>query len=236
MFSNVSNPLSTHDVRRLAPASLEVMQRNADKSAIAAHSATMVPVANEVLIALQVLDLLKGKHKAVLAQSDKQTAQLHGLMLRWSGLLKRDLPSFDSEAYARNSGLPFDVVQKAKSFKHFVEQEAAGLPYQEELLDELTTLIDGADGASKSANEARVVLQEKQHEVRELSVTFHKGLVSLRRSVRATLGASHFDYQRLRVSNGRVAAEPPDEEAPDAASTEPTSTASDAPSSNTSSS
>ena len=87
----------------------------------------------------------------------------------------------------------------------------AGLPYQEELLDELTALIEGADGASKSANEARVVLQEKQREVRELSATFHKGLVSLRRAVRATLGASHFDYQRLRVSPGRVAAEPHDE-------------------------
>jgi hypothetical protein len=50
-----------HDVRRLAPASIEVMQRHADRSAIAAHTATMVPVANGVLDAIKEVDTLKGK-------------------------------------------------------------------------------------------------------------------------------------------------------------------------------
>ena len=217
--ANVTSPLSMHEVRRLAPASLEVMQRHADKSAIAAHSATLVPMANGVLTAIQELDRLGGKQKALLAESDEQTAQLHGLMLEWSGILVRDLASFDSEAYARNASLTFDVLQKAMSLKHFVEQEAAALPYQEELLDELKARIDSADGASKTANGARVVLQEKQREVRELSATFNKGLISLRRTVRTTLGSKHFDFHRLRVT-GRAAAETPDEET-DAASEVP---------------
>ena len=112
------------------------------------------------------------------------------------------------------------------SLKHFVVQEAAGLPYREELLDELTARIDSADGASKTASAARVVLQEKQREVRELSATFHKGLISLRRTVRATLGSKHFDFHRLRVT-GRAAAEPPlppEEQAPE---TEPSETETD---------
>ena len=218
---NDRNPLTMHDVRRLAPASLEVMQRHADKSAIAAHSATLVPMANGVLTAVQELDRLGGKQKALLAESDEQTAQLHGLMLEWSGILVRDLASFDSEAYARNASLTFDVLQKAMSLKHFVEQEAAGLPYREELLGELTARIEGADGASKTASAARVVLQEKQREVRELSASFNKGLISLRRTVRSTLGAKHFDFHRLRVT-GRAAAEPPlPEEETDAASEVP---------------
>jgi hypothetical protein len=223
MFTNVSNPLSMHEVRRLAPASLEVMQRHADKSAIAAHSATLVPMASRVLTAIQDLDRLGGKQKALLAESDEQTAQLHGLMLEWSGILVRDLASFDSEAYARNASLTFDVLQKAMSLKHFVEQEAAGLPYREELIDELTARIDSADRASKTASGARVVLQEKQREVRELSAAFNKGLISLRRTVRTTLGAKHFDFHRLRVTS-RAAAEPPSSEAPDAASTGPSET------------
>jgi hypothetical protein len=215
MYSNVnvSNPLSMHDVRRLAPAALDVMQRNADKSVIAAHAATMVPVANGVLIAIQVIDRLKGKQVALLAESTEQTAQLHGLMLGWSPLLERDLASFDIGAYVRDPNLPFDVVQKAMSLKSYVEQEAAGLPYQQTLLAELTARIEGADGAAKSAYTARTALQEKQREVRELSATFHKGLVSLRKTVRAMLGSSHLDYQRLRVPS-RAAAEPPDDEAP----------------------
>jgi hypothetical protein len=41
------------------------------------------------------------------------------------------------------------------------------------------------------------------------------------------LGAKHFDFHRLRVT-GRAAAEPPSNEAPDAASTEPSETETDA--------
>lgn len=135
------NPLSMHDVRRLAPASIEVMQRHADQSAIAAHTATMVPLASAVLIAIQETDTLKGKQVALLTESTEQTALPHGLMFGWPGILARDLVSFDSGAYVRNPGLPFDVVQKAISYKHCVATEGAGLPYQETLLAELTARI-----------------------------------------------------------------------------------------------
>ena len=104
----------------------------------------------------------------------------------------------------RNANLTFDVVQKANSLKHFVEQEGAGLPYQEALLTELNARIESTDGAAKPASAARVELQEKQHEVRELIATFHKGLISLRRAVRATLGSKHFDHQRLRMPSRAV--------------------------------
>ncbi len=36
MFSTTTNPLTMHEVRRLAPASIGVVQRNAGKPAIAA--------------------------------------------------------------------------------------------------------------------------------------------------------------------------------------------------------
>ena len=228
MFSNVSNPLSMHDVRRLAPASLDVMQRNAGKPVIAAHAAMLVPVANGVLTALQDIDRLKGKQRALRAKSNEQRVQLHGLMLGWSGPLDHDLESFDIGAYTRDPDLTFDVLQKAMSLKLFVEQEGADLAYQEALLTELTARLESADGAAKSADAAGVELQEKQREVRELSATFHKGLVSLRRAVRAMLGSTHLDYRRLRMPS-RSAAEPPMDEAE---VTQPTETGGDTPSSN----
>jgi hypothetical protein len=235
MLSNVSNPLSMHDVRRLAPASIDVMQRNADKQVIAAHAAMLVPVASGVLIALQDIDRLKGKQKALRAESHVQRAQLHGLMLGWSGPLDHDLASFEIGSYTRDPDLTFDVLQKALSLQLFVEQEGAGLPYQRALLTELTARIESADGAAKAANAAGVELQDKQREVRELSATFHKGLVSLRRAVRAMLGSTHLDYRRLRMSS-RAAAEPPSDEAPEATSAEPSETHVDDPSSGDSSS
>ena len=222
--ANVSNPLSMHDVRRLAPASLEVMQRHAGTPAIAAHAATLVPAASEVLIAIQDLDRLKGRQVALLTESTEQTARLNALMIGWSGLLVSDVASFDIGAYARNANLPFDVVQKAMSLKRLVETEGADLPYQEALLTELTARIEGADGASKAASAVRVELQDKQREVRELMATFYKGLVSLRRAARAMLGANHFDYQRLRATGKAAAAEPPSDEASEAESPTPTPT------------
>jgi hypothetical protein len=223
LHANVSNPLSMHDVRRLAPAALEVMRRHTGTPVIAAHSAMMVPMASRVLTALQDLDRLKGKQVALLTESTEQTAQLNALMIGWSGLLEHDRASFDIGAYARNPNLPFDVVQKAMSLQHFVETEGADLPYQEVLLTELTARIESADRASKSASAVRIELQDKQREVRELVTSFHKGLVSLRRALRAMLGTKHFDYQRLRATGKAAAAEPPSDEASEAESPTPTS-------------
>jgi hypothetical protein len=169
-------------------------------------------MANEVLTALQDLDLLGGKQKALLALSDEQTALLHGLMLRWSGSLARDLAGFDLGAYTRDPDLTFDVVQKALSLKLYVQDEGGALPYREALLAELHARIESADTAAKASYGARVALQEKQREVRELTATFHRELVSLRRSVRATLGSSHLDYQRLRVTGKAATVEPPSDE------------------------
>jgi hypothetical protein len=207
------SPLSMHDVRRLAPASLEVMQRHAGKPAIAAHAATMVPAANGVLDAIKEVDRLKGRQVALLAASTEQKALLNGLMIGWSGLLDEDVPTFDAGAYARNPNLTFDVVQKAISYKHFVEQEGTGLPYREELLTELTAQIESTERAASTASAARVEVQDKQREVRELSAAFYKKLVSLRRAVRGMLGSNHFDYQRLRMPKAAAAAEPPSNEA-----------------------
>ena len=106
------------------------------------------------------------------------------------------------------------MVQKAFSFKHFVEQKGTGLPYREELLTELSAQIDGTERAASAASATRVELQDKQREVRELSATFHRALISLRRAVRGTLGSKHFDYQRLRMPKAAATAEPLSDEAP----------------------
>ncbi len=184
----------------------------------------MVPMANDVLAAIQQLDTLKTDQVALIGRSEEQTAVLNDLLLSWSGRLVRDVEGFDIGAYTRNASLTFDVVQKANSLKQLVEQKGAELPYREALLTELTARIDSASSAEDAAHGARVALQEKQREVRELVASFHKELVSLRRTVRAVLGSSHFDYQRLRVPD-RAAAEPPSDEASE---TKPSETESDA--------
>jgi hypothetical protein len=220
METKIKNPLSMHDVSRLAPAVVDVMQRNAGQPEFAAHATTMVPAANAVLVAIQDLALLKGEQVKLLAMSVEQTGRLHGLLLRWSGVLGHDIEGFDPGAFVRDPDQTFDVVLKATTFKRYVEQNGAGLPYQAALLTELTARLDSTDWAARSAYTGRVALQEKQREVRELSATFYKELVSLRRTVRAVLGSTHVDHQRLRMPS-RAAEEPPLEEAP---VTEPSAT------------
>jgi len=229
-----TSPLSMHDVSRLAPAALDVTQRNAGKPEFATHAKTMVPAANGVLVAIEDLEMLKGEQVKLLAVSVEQTAQLHGLMLYWSGPLAHDLEGFDPGAFGRDADQSFDVVQKGKLLLRTVEEKGAGLPYQEALLAELTARIDGADAAARSAYTGRVTLQEKQRQVRELSATFYKELVSLRRTVRMTLGSTHVDNQRLRVPPGKSAAEPPSDAAPEATSTAPSTTDGEPPSSSSS--
>jgi hypothetical protein len=225
MFNNVTSPLSTHDVNRLAPASIDVSERHAGNPAIASHAPKIVPAANEVLDALVDLEELKIDQVKLVAASSEQTAVLNGVMLKWSGALARDIEGFDIGAFARDASLTFDVLRKAIGLERIVENKGADLPYREVLLAELTARIDGTREADTAAKAARVAVQEKQHEIRELSARFHKELVSFRRTVRGALGSKHFDYQRLRVT-GRAAAEPPDEET-DAASEAPSEGTSD---------
>jgi hypothetical protein len=212
-----------HDVSRLAPAALDVLERNAGKPELASHARTMVPAANAVLVAIQDLTMLKGEQVKLLALSAEQTAQLHGLMLRWFGPLAHDLEGFDSGAFVRDADQNFDVVHKGKLLKRHVEEKGADLAYQEALLAELTARIEGADEAARSAYTARVALQEKRAQVRERSAAFYQELLCLRHTVRATLGSTHVDNQRLRVPPGRTAAEPPSDEAEDEV-TEPSAT------------
>jgi len=215
MFSNANtNPLSMRDVSRLAPAALDVAQRNAGKPEFATHVKAMVPAAKSVLVAIQDLDMLKSQQVKWLAASAEQRAQLHALMLRWSGSLAHDLEDFDSGAFVRDADLTFDVVQKALLLKRYVEDKGAELPYQEALLAELSARIEGADQAARSAYTARVAVQEQRSEVRARSATFYKELVGLRRTVRGVLGTTHLDNQRLRARPSRVAEEPPDDEDP----------------------
>lgn len=225
MTTNISN-LSMHDVRRLAPASIDVIQRHAAlKASIAAYAPTMVPLANSVLVAIHTLDTLKADQVALLALSKQQTTLLHGLMLEWSGPLSRDLEGFDHASFSRDATLTFDVGSKASSLKQLVEQKGAHLHYRQALLTELTARIDSANEAQTASNTARVTLQEKQREVRELMAAFHKELIALRRTARAALGSSHIDSQRLRATGRAVVEEPPGERA--AAGTEPSQPQSD---------
>lgn len=189
-------------------------QRHATKASIAAHAPTLVPAANEAVSAIQDLDVLKIQQVKLLDASDEQIAVLHGVMLEWSSHLARDMRGFDLGLFTRDANHSLDVLKKAESLKQVVEEAGVELPYQGTLLAELTARIDGANEARSSAQTARVALQEKQREVRELIVRFHKELVSLRRTVRAALGSSHIDYQRLRVPLRAAADEPEGAEAP----------------------
>ena len=122
-------------------------------------------------------------------------------MLEWSGLLARDIEGFDLGAYARDANLTFDVVQKAISLKRLVEQKGASLPYRESAAHRADRSDRERDGAAKSAQTARIAAAgEAARGPRADAHGFHKELVSLRRTVRATLGSSHIDYQRLRVT------------------------------------
>jgi hypothetical protein len=211
MTTNISN-FSMHDVRRLAPASIFVIQQHAAvKASIAAYAPTMVPLANEVLVAIRTLDMLKADQVALMAASKRETNELHGVMLEWSGHLGRDLEGFDLASFSRDATLTFDVGAKASSLKQLVEQKGAHLHYREALLTELTARIDSANEAQTGSQAARVALQEKQREVRELMAAFYKELIALRRTVRAALGSSHFDSQRLRATGRARVEEPPGE-------------------------
>ena len=82
-----------------------------------------------------------------------------------------------------------DIARYARDVADTVVATGAELPFAKEALTELESKIEQASVAHDAAQEARVALQTKQRELRAQAAVAQRGLVMLRRTLRAALGS-----------------------------------------------
>ena len=134
-------------------------------------------------------------------QEGREGIEELGKLLRSSLAIVRMVdPSFDVGELTATVERPDQLIVRAQRALELLTHEGENVPGGQPLIDTLTAAIAAAEHSWSEAQASRVELQQKQAAVREHALAFNRGMVALRRILRAVLGTHHLDFQALRAS------------------------------------
>jgi hypothetical protein len=183
-----------------------VFDRHADNEVIASFRAPLEPKLEAFHSSYDALEARRSEAQTTLVQSKAATQELLRAKQSLVGRVARDVPGFDLRDDSP-SDTPLDVISDAGRVVRVMREEGKDLPYAAVTLATIEPRIEAASTAYTAAENARVALQEQQAETRARAVELQRELTQLRRALRAQLGSSHADYQRLRVARSRKVGE-----------------------------
>lgn len=183
------------------------MRRHIANPVVASFEGTLVPAVDAFMAAYATVSSLKARLAASLDESAAASAALHRGTSAWLGPVGRDLPDFEGRGFGVNPMVDEDVQADARRLLDVVRSEGESMAYAPQLIEEIGRLYEAAQAAHAKAQEMRVALQAQQAETRTFANRLQRELVALRRTLRAELGTSHVDYQRLRAPRGRTEVE-----------------------------
>jgi hypothetical protein len=201
--SKEETSVAQYIIQRMSLASVDVTHRHQGNAVIASVGEALVPVAQAYSASYQELETAHAQQSASVEASREATEELGRTMTAWLGPLARDLPGVDPSAFGRRPEVTLDMVSDGHRLIEVVQVQGTNLGYKERALTALQGAVGAAEAAHTQAQNARIDLQDKQAETRRLAGELQPHLIALRRVLRAELGRSHHDYQRLRVVRGR---------------------------------
>lgn len=191
-------------LRRLASRVLDVVARNKERSpAIAQFEVILPPVVTRFTGLYDSVRLHESSRERKYGEGLAAVQALIRSVQEWRGLLAHDIAAFAALDF--DTRVPADVIASADRLQQLLEERQAGadkLAYGDQLLVELGEARAAAAAAWTAAESTRIAHQQLQTEARDAASAFNRTLIALRRTLRSTLGTSHFDYQNLRASRG----------------------------------
>jgi hypothetical protein len=123
---------------------------------------------------------------------------------RWTGILTRDIPGFTLASFLDGASLSDDLIGGAKRFldlvRGFKGANSEPLEYAADVVARVTPLLDEATRCWDAAQDHMATERELLRQTREAAAIVQRELVALRRTLKVILGATHRDYQVLRLS------------------------------------
>jgi hypothetical protein len=203
MNSPKKTPESQYITERLSLGSVDVIHRHDGNPVIASVGEALVPVADAYSASYRELETAHTLQSDAIEASREATGELGRTMTAWLGPLARDIGGFDPAGFGSRPEVVLDMISDGHRLVGVVQLQGATLSYKERALAALQSAVEAAEVAYERAQTARVELQDKQARTRTLAIELQPHLIALRRVLRAELGRSHHDYQRLRVLRGR---------------------------------
>jgi hypothetical protein len=204
MENNQKVKVSNWRLRRMVPRALRVLNdHKGSVEELKAFEVTLVPAVQR-FVELYDATRVSETPRTEVTDARKALRRLELGIRRWSGILTRDIPGFSSASFLDGDALSDDLIGGAERFlevvRGFKGANGEAPAYVPDLLARISPLLEAATQSWDAAQTHMASERELLRQTREAAAIVHKELVALRRTVRATLGDTHRDYQMLRMS------------------------------------
>ena len=198
----------------LGPRAMKVIVRHKATPTIAMYEQTLGPKVARFEEVNGELTALTVAHREQVVRSNAEIDGLYVECQGWRANLQLVNPAIVLEDIAVTETRSADVELHNAGKLTALFRELPEMPYSAEAVSALEAKTSTATAAYDTAKSGRVAVQEKQRELQSVAMEVQEQPIALRKVLRATLGANHFDSQALRAVNARMSEEPPDDADP----------------------
>lgn len=205
--------MATHwKSRRLAARALKIFARHRAVPAIGAYETSLGPKANAFITTYDTAVRYEGTWRKEMTEGRGAMAALLAEINAWKPHVARERPGYDLTTIGDRPAVPEDLIQDGIALAEQLESVAA--PWA---AAGATALRAKATDAERETDEAAAA--DAQHSanltaVRAAQAAFDGELQLLRDTLRATIGRSHPDFQKLRAEKVAAADSDDDPAAP----------------------
>jgi hypothetical protein len=210
---------ATHwKARRLATRAKKVVARHADKPAIGAFEAPITAKADAFIESYDAAARNEAEWRHELQQGRDGMSDLQRTMESWKPHIARERPGFDLTTIGDRPTVPEDLFQDAHALADELDAVRAAdgttPPWASAAAVLLRNMADIAEREADEAARANATHSERLATVRANKAAFDTELSLLRDTLRATIGRTHPDFQKLRAEKASALDEEDDPTAP----------------------
>ena len=195
-------------LRRLAARALRVHERQAPTHPAVASYDGIIPTTATTYMELYG----KLRHLTKLRMQERREGKeaiselVHKLRL-WAPRVDRDVEEVRTGEYGENPSVPDDVLRDARSLLEHVadytNRQGQGLDYVDSLKADLEPTLAEAEAEWGEAGTAQRGYADLRKKMLETGIELEQALVAYRRTLRAHVGRTDPDYQKLRIERLR---------------------------------
>lgn len=198
--------------RRLASRSKKVQARHSDKPSIAAYGGSLNPKADAFITAYDTAARYEATWRKEMAEGKGAMGALSSAMNEWKPHVARERPGFDVTTIGDRPTVPEDLIEDGVALADQLDLVAQ--PWATDGAASVRVKATDAERETDEAAAADATHNEQLAAVRDAKVEFDAELARFRSTLRAALGSSHPDYQKLRADRAATADADDDPAAP----------------------